>query len=108
MLPLLENRRSEPWRTIQFGESGNLRMARTQRHKLVRRYPDGPNELFDLERDPRETLSFFEDPAYQEIVAELTAQIEEYFARYQSPEKSGLRVRELPRHNFSEAWRVDP
>jgi len=108
MLPLLENHRFAPWRTVQFGESGNLRMARTHRHKLVRRYPDGPNELFDLEVDPRETMSFFEDPVYQEIVTDLTAQIEDFFGRYQSSDKTGLRVRELPRHNFSEAWRVDP
>jgi arylsulfatase A-like enzyme len=105
LLPLLENRPYEPWRTVQFGEYGNLRMVKTQQYKLVRRYPDGPNELFDLERDPRETTSYFEDPNYRGIVAELTEQIEDFFGRYQDSEKSGLRVKDLPRHNFTEAWR---
>ena len=41
-LPLLDNSAALPdWRQIQFGEYGDLRMARTRRHKLVRRYYDG-------------------------------------------------------------------
>jgi choline-sulfatase len=94
-----------PWPAELFGEYGNLRMVRTARHKLVRRYPDGPNELFDLERDPRETRSLFDDPAYAAVVADLTTRLEEYFARYEDGAASGLRVLERPRHNLDEAWR---
>lgn len=106
-LPALTNEAHLPaWRQQQFGEYGNLRMIRTRRHKLVRRYPDGPSELFDLLQDPRETVNLFHDPAHAGLVADLTQQLEEHFARYEDPLKSGLRVRHLPRHNDSEAWRV--
>jgi hypothetical protein len=37
----------------------------------------------------------------------LTAKVENYFGRYEDERKSGLRAAELPRHNFSEAWRSE-
>jgi arylsulfatase A-like enzyme len=89
-----------------FGEYGNVRMVRTRDHKLVSRHPDGPSQLFDLARDPRETRSFLADPAYRDVAAILTEQIETYFGRYEDAVHSGLRVRELPRHNRDEAWRA--
>jgi arylsulfatase A-like enzyme len=107
-LSLLDNSDSiSDWRTIQFGEYGNLRMIRTETHKLVRRYPDGPCELFDLRRDPRETTNLFTDPAHQPVVQSLSACIDEYFSTYEDPSHSGLRVHELPRHNMTEAWRAE-
>lgn len=106
-LPLLTNSRALPhWREAQFGEYGNLRMIRTRQYKLVRRYPDGPCELFDLAEDPRETVNLFHAAAYAELVAALTQQLESHFQRYEEPRKSGLRVQTLPRHNHSEAWRA--
>ena len=33
-------------------EYGPTRMIRTHRWKYVHRYPDGPNELYDLANDP--------------------------------------------------------
>jgi choline-sulfatase len=93
------------WPDEVYGEYGTLRMVRTRRHKLVRRFPDGPSELFDLERDPREARSVLDDPEYRAVGAALAAKIDAYFARHEDPERSGLRVRELPRHNGDEAWR---
>lgn len=108
ILPLLDNTASLPdWRNVQFGEYGNLRMIRTETHKLVRRYPDGPCELFDLRLDPREKSNLFANPAHQPMVQRLTACIDDYFSTYEDPIKSGLRVRELPRHNTTEAWRAE-
>ena len=106
-LPLLDNTATMPdWRRIQFGEYGDLRMARSPEHKLLRRYySQAPCELFDLQRDPAELLNRFADEAYQTIVEALTAALDNYFARYQDELKSGLRVRDLPKHNLSEAWR---
>ena len=94
------------WPSDVYAELGNTRMVRTRDHKLVLRYPDGPNELFDLSRDPRETRSFFDDPAYGDVVRDLRSRIEAYFARYEEPERSGLRVRELPAHGMDE-WTWD-
>lgn len=90
----------------QFGEYGNLRMVRTPRYKLVRRYPDGPDELFDLRTDPGETVNRFGDEKLSNVLAALRAEIGAYFARYEDEAHSGLRVRELPRHNDTEAWRA--
>jgi len=108
ILPLLDNSAAiSDWRTIQFGEYGNLRMIRTETHKLVRRYPNGPCELFDLEADPREHINLFNEPAHQVLIQQLTEQIETYFNTYQDRNKSGLEVLGLPRHNFTEAWRSE-
>ena len=108
-LPLLTGSAALPaWRDAQFGEYGNLRMIRTRTQKLVLRYPDGPCELFDLLHDPRETVNCYGDPVYQELVRILTARLEAHFTRYEDPLKSGLRVRDLPRHNNAEAWRLLP
>ena len=108
-LPLLDN--SAPlqnWRRVQFGEYGNLRMIRTGRYKLVRRYDDdAPCELFDLRDDPTEMRNLVDDADHQTIVNHLTQQLDHYFECYQDPLKSGLRVKQLPQHNLTEAWRQE-
>ena len=92
----------------QFGEYGDLRMARTQRYKMVRRYGDDALcELFDLATDPGESHNRYRDPELQAVVKQLSDEIDRYFGRYQDPIKSGLRVNELPLHNMSEAWRME-
>ncbi len=47
----------EDWKEEQIGEYGDVRMIRDTRYKLVRRYPDGPNELFDLKTTTRDGKS---------------------------------------------------
>ena len=103
---LLHNQTIPEWRAVQFGEYGNVRMLRTSRHKLVYRYPDGPNELFDLAADPREMNNIINREDMQTIVQAFIERLEGFFTRYEDPAKSGLRVRDLPRHNSSEAWRA--
>lgn len=106
-LPMLDNSRHlSDWRQVQFGEYGNVRMIRTQQYKLIRRYYDGgSSELFDFNSDPSEMINKFNDPDYQPIINRLTVEMESYFERFQDEVKSGLRVTNLPQHNFSEAWR---
>ena len=105
-LALLDNSAAVPdWRREQYGEYGPLRMIRTERYKLILRYPDGAHELFDLIADPREVLNLYQDPQYEPLIEQLAAKIETYFGRYEDPIKRGLNARQLPRHNFSEAWR---
>ncbi len=106
-LPLLDNSATLPdWRSLQFGEYGDLRMARGRRYKLLRRFnQDAPGELFDLQEDPGETHNCYGEVAYQAVVEMLSAELEGYFARYQDAQKSGLQVRDRPRHNLTEAWR---
>ncbi len=106
-LPLLDNSAALPaWREAQFGEYGDLRMVRGRRYKLVRRFgPGGPGELFDLAADPGESQNLYGAAQYQTVVDTLSAQIDSYFGRYEDSQKSGLRARDLPRHNLTEAWR---
>lgn len=93
------------WPDAYIGEYGNLRAIRTSTHKLVRRYPDGPNHLFDLVNDPRETTSLFDNPAYSDLITALTQRIDSFFEQYQDERNSGLNVRNIPPHNPVEAWR---
>ncbi|MHB1613324.1 MAG: sulfatase-like hydrolase/transferase [Actinomycetes bacterium] len=93
------------WPDTVFGEYGTVRMVRTRWHKLVRRYPNGPDELFDLVTDPRETTDLSRYPEHEAVLRDLSRRIDAYFATYEEPERSGLRVRDLARHNSEEAWR---
>ncbi len=101
---LLTNSRAA-WDDVLFGEYGDLRMMRTPHYKFVRRYPSGPDDLFDLVADPQERRNLAELPAYAETRAALLQRLEEWYADYEEPSKSGLRVKNLPRHNDWEAWR---
>jgi arylsulfatase A-like enzyme len=68
---------------------------RTPRHKLIYYYgealgtsnsidePTTPEwELFDLEQDPQEMRSVYDDPAYAEVVRDLTAELHRLKAHY--------------------------
>lgn len=99
--------RGEPaaWDDARHGEYGDLRMLRTPAHKYVRRYPAGPDELFDLRADPEERQNLAGRPEQAEAEAGLRAALERWYARHEDPALSGLRVKALPQHNRNEAWR---
>lgn len=104
LLPLARGE-SPDWDDTRYGEYGDLRMIRTPAAKLVRRAPHGPDELFDLARDPGETSSV-PDAARDPRAAPLADRLERWYAAHERLETSGLRVASLPRHNLtSEAWR---
>jgi arylsulfatase A-like enzyme len=107
-LDLLDNSAAVPdWRREQYGEYGPLRMIRTERYKLLLRYPNSDHELFDLLADPREMVNLFQEPQYEALIQRLAGKIERYFGRYEDPVKRGLNAQQLPRHNSTEAWRSE-
>ena len=107
MLPLLlEPEVDCNWRQVQFGEYGTVRMAHSGRYKLIRRHPNGPHELFDLEADPRETRNLIESSSHLAVISELSGLMETHFRRYSRPDKSGTLGAGLPQHNMTEAWRA--
>ena len=107
MLPLLlEPEVDCNWRQVQFGEYGTVRMARSGRYKLIRRHPNGPHELFDLEADPRETRNLIDSSSHLAVISELSGLMETHFRRYSKPDKSGILGADLPQHNMTEAWRA--
>ena len=106
-LPLCRGEARGDWPRIVFGEYGDLRMARTERFKLIVRFGRGDDELFDLADDPRETCNLATSQTYRAVLDDLRASLTSYFQRWEDPAVSGLRVRELPRHNIEEDWRCD-
>lgn len=94
------------WDDTRYGEYGDLRMIRTSRWKFVQRHPNGPHELFDLVSDPAEKRNLIGDASLAAVVDQLRGRLEAFYTTHEVREKSGLRVKLLPRHNASyEAWR---
>lgn len=63
----------------------------TKRYKLIRFYgldvPDGEEwEFYDLEIDPNEMKSLFNDPAYSSKVTEMKAELQRLRDYYQVPD----------------------
>ena len=73
----------EPWRTTVFGYYRDTRMARDNRFKLIVRYDgEGPNELYNLRRDPREFQNQYENPQYVTVRDRLRGRLDEWTERY--------------------------
>jgi choline-sulfatase len=98
------------WPQTLFAEYGNARMARTERYKLIRRYPYAgvrfPDELYDLRQDPRETTNCYADPSLERVVAKLSAELDAFFAQYTVPGHSGLDLKNQPECTPYSPWLV--
>ena len=60
--------------------------VRTERYKLIHYYTLGQWELFDLERDPGELESVYDDPDYAEVQERLKRRLKELRRQYDVPE----------------------
>lgn len=88
--PLLAGEPLPPRPEVVVGdEYGPVRMLRTSEWKLVRRYPSGPDELYELITDPGERHNLIDDPERQALVDELTTQMSGWFARHTKPLHDG-------------------
>lgn len=99
MLPLLRGEHPEDWRRSMYyrywmHDDGTHHVrahygVRTERYKLICYYGDGHGlpgssdrrfepewELFDLERDPRELTSVYDDPEYRQVRHDLEAELD--------------------------------
>ena len=76
---------------VIYDEYGTVRMVRTRDWKYVRRYPDGPNELWDLVNDPDERQNLIDLPAQVSRIREMQVMLDEWFARYVDPDVDGLK-----------------
>ena len=74
---------------VIFDEYGGTRMIRTESWKYVHRYPEGPNELYDLENDPDERANLADDAGYAVRCRSLRGELEGWFERYADPERDG-------------------
>jgi arylsulfatase A-like enzyme len=90
--PVLQGRESRGRReVVVFDEYGPVRMIRTGRWKYVHRYPYGPNELYDLSRDPGELENLYGAEEHSEIVEEMRSRLRAFFLKYADPSLDGSR-----------------
>ena len=102
----LLGRAGDGWANCFVGEYGTVRTIRDQQFKLVLRFSEGENLLIDLVDDPRETVNLYDDANFGAVVDSMRTQLEQFFARYEVAEHSGLLGKRLPIHNKREAWRT--
>ncbi len=104
----LRNQSVQGWRQTMICEYGNARMARTKHYKLIKRYPYAgvklPDELYDLEQDPRETKNCHDDPALKPVIAQLSGELDQFFAKYTVSGHSGLDMEHQPEFAPSSPW----
>ena len=75
---------------VVYDEYGYCRMIRTERWKYVHRYPDGPNELWDLVNDPDERENLINHTEHHELILELRNRMESWFKKYVDEDKDGI------------------
>lgn len=73
-------------------EYGPNRMLRTPEWKYVQRYPRGPDELYCLADDPRESENLADDPRHQELRLDMRNRLSRWFERYAAPDLDGSKL----------------
>lgn len=69
-----------------FYEMETTRAVRTDDWKYVARFPNGPFELYDMKRDPRERFNLYGQPGTDAKRDELAKRLEDFFARHADPQ----------------------
>lgn len=91
-LPVLLGEKDEAReQVVIYDEYGNTRMVRTEEYKYVRRYPHGPDELWDLVQDPDERHNLIDEPGQGPRIVQMEQMLEGWFARYVDPDVDGLK-----------------
>jgi arylsulfatase A-like enzyme len=90
-LPALKDERATGRDAVViFDEYGYCRMIRTTDWKYIHRYPDGPNELYDLVNDADERQNLVDDPAQAHRIEDLRGQMEAWFDNYVIADRDGV------------------
>jgi arylsulfatase A-like enzyme len=74
-----------PWENVIYHEFENTRMIRTAKWKLTLRHPFGPDELYDMEKDPDEKENLINVPEYASTRNGLRKKLIAFFERYADP-----------------------
>ena len=74
-----------------ISEQEETRVARSRKWCYFKRFSgvegfDVADALYDVQVDPEETINLAGDPAYADVIADLSARIDAYFATYARPE----------------------
>jgi len=100
-VPLLKGKRPADWRDAiyyQYYEFPGVHAVqrhygvRTVRYKLIHYYLIDEWELFDLQSDPDELQSVYDDPEYAEVRGDLESRLAELRAQYAVPDEDPIPV----------------
>ncbi len=81
---VLRGKRVE-WDNVLFFEFENTRAIRTPEWKYIHRFPDGPDELYDLKNDPGERKNLIDQMNHAATQKDLRKRLDEFFDRYADP-----------------------
>ncbi|MEM7014099.1 MAG: PVC-type heme-binding CxxCH protein, partial [Verrucomicrobiota bacterium] len=83
--PVLKGEEIGDWTNEVYYEYEGLRSVRTEEWKLVRRFEDSYNELYNLADDPDETKNLFGDEASAEMRQQLLGKLDAFFEDHRVP-----------------------
>jgi arylsulfatase A-like enzyme len=75
----------QPWDNVVYYEMENVRAIRSADWKYVRRYPSGPDELYDFAHDPEERKNLADAAEQQSAKTQLAKRLDAFFDRYADP-----------------------
>jgi arylsulfatase A-like enzyme len=75
---------------VVYAEYGPTRMVRTRDWKYVQRYPDGPDELYDLVNDSDERRNLAAQSNQAGRIRDMREELAAWFARYVDPARDGV------------------
>jgi arylsulfatase A-like enzyme len=78
--------RQMDWENVIYYEFEASRMIRTADWKYTRRFPAGPDELYDLKHDPGEKTNLAGNPEFAPKQKELAGRLTAFFDRYADPQ----------------------
>jgi len=82
MAAALQDPKSNAGDAAVYAEYGRARMIRTRDWKLIHRADGGPDELYDLRKDPDEAKNLADVPEYRRQKIALRTQLMHWFDRY--------------------------
>jgi arylsulfatase A-like enzyme len=74
------------WENVVFYEMETCRAIRDDGWKYVARHPNGPHELYDMQRDPQERFNLFGQPGTAAKQQQLARRLDEFFNQYADPQ----------------------
>ena len=64
-------------------------MIRDDKFKYIHRYPDGPYEFYDLQKDPNERINKIDDIEYLDIIKKMRYELLSWYSQHVNPEIDG-------------------
>jgi len=98
LVPVIKGKTPEDWRTAlyyhyyEYPGPHSVRRhygVRTKDHKLIHYYNLDEYELFDMQKDPDELNSVYDDSDYEKVAKDLKRRVKEFQDLYQVPDDSG-------------------